>query len=65
MYLENFFFDCSDGHETKDEDLLFLADTMSATDGLDVQMRVEIRVEYDDGVGGSQVDAKTSRSRRQ
>ena len=36
--LDNFFFDCTFGDEAVDDDLLFLADTVSAVYGLEVDL---------------------------
>ena len=47
--LDNFFFDCPFGDEAVDDDLLFLADTVGAVYGLEVDLGVPVGVkDYDD-----------------
>ena len=45
------------GEEAVDVDRLRLADAVRARHGLEIVLRVPVRVEDDDGVGGGQVDA--------
>lgn len=61
----NFFFHRFFCDEPIDNDFPFLADTMRPVNGLQVHLRVPIRIEYDNDVGLMEVDANTARPRRQ
>mmetsp|Transcript_2225 Transcript_2225/g.6481 ORF Transcript_2225/g.6481 Transcript_2225/m.6481 type:complete len:372 (+) Transcript_2225:1717-2832(+) len=62
--IEHLLLEGTAGNEAVDPNILRLADTMASSLGLDVILRVPIRIEDDTDIGGSQVDADTSSSRR-
>ena len=63
--LDNFFFHRFFCDEPINNDFPFLADTVRPVDGLQVHLRIPIRIENDDDVGLMEVDANTAGPRRE
>mmetsp|Transcript_19101 Transcript_19101/g.34157 ORF Transcript_19101/g.34157 Transcript_19101/m.34157 type:complete len:327 (-) Transcript_19101:913-1893(-) len=61
---KDFFLDGVLGDEAVDVDVLLLPNTMCACHGLQVVLRVPVAVEYDDRVGGGEVDPEAARAGR-
>lgn len=59
-YLCNTFFYTVTRYETVNHDLVGLTDTMGSREGLDIIVRIPIRIEDDDGIGGREVNTQTT-----